>query len=391
MKLYPHQQKFIEENPSKHLLAYDTGLGKTYTSILWAKKNLFTTLLVICPKTIKDQWEDNLKEHLPDIQTAVVTKEYFRDKFDKKQKVDGIIVDEAHVVASTTSKLHKELYKYLKKHNVAYRLFLTATPVLSKGSMNIYALTRLLGNDIPLPKWRAAFQKQIVQRITGGRVIMPWVDKEDAATQDKLISYINKIGTLVDKTEVYDVPVQLEKTHWIPYTPALEKNIRQEIDGETEHIAIWTKTHRLEQSIKVDKVKDLAFKYNKVIIVVRYTSDVEVYKEIFPEAYTLTGASKNRGDLLKEVLASTSYIFIVNSAISEGYELPDTEAIIFSSLDFSIKNFIQMKGRALRMNKPSETDIHIVITKGGSDENVYDSIRAKKDFNLKMFLSTGKV
>lgn len=388
MKLYPHQQRFLDENPATHLLAYDTGLGKTYTSLMWAKKNNPARLLIVCPKTIITQWEEECETHLPTtIKYKVITKEYFRDKWDKNIPIDAIIMDEAHVFASTTSRLHKEMKKYLNKHRVPLRLLLTATPVLSKGSMNIYALTTILGNIITLPRWREAFMYQKEQRIMGGRIIRPWVDREDQATKDKLIRYINEIGTTVDKSEVYEVPEQKEIITKIPTPPDLEARLLAEMDGETSMIAIWTARHRLEQTYKYDKVQEIASNYERIIIVSRYLSDIEKYQELFPGAHTLIGKTKNRNELLKEVRESNASIILVNSAISEGWEHPDCDAIIFASLDFSIKNFIQMKGRALRMNKPSPTDIHILIVEGGSDENVYTSIRQKRDFNVKMFIN----
>lgn len=347
-------------------------------------------VIVICPKTIKGQWEIEIQKHAPGRNIRVMTKEFFRDKWNKNVACNAIIIDEAHCVASTTSKLHKSVKRYLDRHRVPYRWLLTATPVLSKGSMNVFALAQILGHDLPFRKWRDTFQTQKEMYVARGKKITVWEDKTDPVTQRRLINYLQKIGTFVRKEEVYEVPDQTEQLHYIPYTNALRQEIAEAVDGETEPIVIWTKTHRAEQSMKYPLVQNLAKRYKRVMIVSRYLDDIDHYQTIFPDAYVLTGKTKNRTALLQEVASKDEYVFIANSAISEGYELPDTEAIIFSSLDFSIKNYVQMLGRVLRMNRPSPTNIHLLIARDhdskNSDMNVYQSIKEKKDFNLKMFL-----
>jgi len=397
-KLYDHQKTFLDRNPKKHLLAFKTGLGKTYSALMWIVKNNLVGTLIICPKTIQGQWAEDIANHAPGMGIKIVTKEHFRDKWPKDKPVVALVIDEAHCVASESSRLHKEVVAYLERHNVKYRLLLTATPVLAKGSMNVYALASVLGYNLPLRKWREVFQKLVKLNVNGTQIRV-WKDKTDKKTEARLIKYLQKIATLVSQEEVYKVPPQTEYPHLIPYTDALRAKIKEAIDGEVEHIVIWTKTHRAEQDFKPEKALELVKKYKRVILVARYNDDIAEYKkrlEGVPNVFILSGKIKNRKDvlaviknshdMLKKMKTMDRYILIVNSAISEGYNLPHTEAIIYSSLDFSIKNKTQMDGRALRMDAPKPTDIHVLVAKGGSDENVYNSIKRKKTFNRALFI-----
>ena len=392
LTLYPHQQNFLDRNIHRHLLAFGTGLGKTLTAIEYIKKHKIRTTLVICPKTIKEQWEAELHKHLsiqPNLKSLVVTKEQFRDKFDHSVPADLVIVDEAHFFFGLKSRMHKTLKNYFQRHDTKHRLLLTATPVLSAGSMNVYATSLLLGKEVNYIEWRKTFQ----YRRSIGRGRFAWFDREDERTVKKLYAYLGKIGTFVSSDEVYKVPPQTTKQHLIKPPQALRNALQCELDGETEPIVIWTKTHRLEQRFKRDYVRDLASKYKRVMIVTRYVDELQEYSHLFnerPNVAVLSGKTKDRYNLIKSIQDKENYVFIVNSAISEGYELPHTEAIIYASLDFSIKNKIQMDGRALRMNKPSPTDIHIVVITGGSDQDVYKSIEKKEDFNLNMFIHNKK-
>ncbi len=59
MNLYKHQKRIVEKAPEKHILAWEMGTGKTIAALELAK--LTQNLLVICPKSLKEQWKENMK------------------------------------------------------------------------------------------------------------------------------------------------------------------------------------------------------------------------------------------------------------------------------------------------------------------------------------------
>ena len=146
MELYKHQKDLLEKNPQKHLLCWDTGTGKTRTTIEWANRNFATQVLIIVPKALKENWIRNVKEHFTLHNYIVITKETFRRDWDTLPKCETVIVDEAHHFAGMKSQMSKSLTKYLKKHKVENVLLLTATPYRSS-PWDIYVLAKHLGYD----------------------------------------------------------------------------------------------------------------------------------------------------------------------------------------------------------------------------------------------------
>lgn len=394
--LFPHQEGFLKRNPARHLLAFETGLGKTRTAIEWVKLNNLQRVMIVCPKTIKSQWIEIANKELKPLGIGgkVLTKEQFRDKEPIRDayQFKGFIFDEAHYVASDTSKLFKKTIAWLESSNANYRLLLTATPVLAKGSINVFALATVLGWSINKTEWRETFQRLVSRPYLHGR--MAWEERTDKATKDRLQRFLGRIGTFVSHDEVFDIPEQKVIKHRLLRPASFEDKLLRHLDGVTSDIACWTAEHVLEQEYKRDFVLDLVTKYRRVILVSRYLEETSFYfnalKEKRENVVSLTSATKNRGEMLAEIKNADSYVLTVSSSISEGYNLPHTQAIIYASLDFSVKNKVQMDGRALRMDYPSPTNIHIVLMKGGADEAVYRTISRREDFHTDTYLKNKK-
>jgi hypothetical protein len=99
--LYPHQQKMLEKNPSKHLLAFSTGTGKTITAIALANKNATASLLVIAPKTNVKMWCQELSKFIkPETYCMVLSKEEFKSQAKTLFAFDVVIVDECFVAGT---------------------------------------------------------------------------------------------------------------------------------------------------------------------------------------------------------------------------------------------------------------------------------------------------
>jgi hypothetical protein len=91
--LYDHQVRILEKNPPRYGIFHSTGVGKTITGIYLANKNCMS-VLVIVPKTNKQDWIDNMNEHCLVPEWTVLTKEEFKRDASKLQPYEGVIVDE---------------------------------------------------------------------------------------------------------------------------------------------------------------------------------------------------------------------------------------------------------------------------------------------------------
>ncbi len=386
MKLYKHQQKLLNMKPKKCGIFWEVGTGKTLMAIslmIQAKKPL-----VICPKSLKSQWEEQT-DH------PVMTKEEFRKDHLKLEKYDCIVVDEAHFFFGMTSfkkrsAMAKSLLAYIKKHDPKYIYLLTGTPYMST-PYNIYIAGQIIGK-----KWNyAKFKEHFFSMVNFGMRFPVPVPKK--GIEDDIAKLTRRIGDVVKMEDCFEVPKQIYQKESFNLTKEQEKGIDELIE---EGIARWTCTHQIcggtlkresgsvaFESEKFKRLVELTNEHKKIVVVCRYNNEIEVIKTLIKKKKILVinGATKNRGEVVKEAEKSEQCIVLVNASCSEGYELPSFPIMVFYSYDFSLKNYIQMKGRILRANKLKSNVYLSLVVDGTIDSDVYDCIQSKKDFDIKIF------
>lgn len=393
--LYPHQQQLLDRNPPKHLLSFDTGTGKTILSIALAEKNLVRCLVVV-PKALKEQWQEEVNKYGDKVDYFIVTKEEFKRDLLKLKGFDGIIIDEAHHFLGIKSKFHKNLVWFLKKHQLRYVWLLTATPYLST-PWNIYAAAKLLGHE-----WdRREFEYKFFFFFPMGNRIIPKV-RENIDVKQDLAEMMKPFTTSVDMKDIVEVP---EQTMNVEYFEKTEDQIRGiEALTDSAFITFWTKQHQIENGLlyedgaettyfeakKNEAIFDIVKKERKVAIFARYNAQLVGLSHLLENSgkriFTITGATEDRHSVVKQANASDECVVLIQAECCEGYELPTIHAIIFASLSFSWKSFKQACGRFLRVNRLVENTYHILITRG-VDEQVYECINEKRDFHIEVYKS----
>ena len=298
MELYQHQQKLVDQNPSRHLIAFGTGCGKTLTVIALVQKNGVKPL-IICPKGIKTQWQKQVPSDW-----LVVTKEELRRDWNKLPRRVAIIVDESHAFANLKSQMSKALIAYCRKHQVQYRWLLTATPV-TRDANSIYALATHLGYQWNWYKFHHTFFSDVRM---GARL----VPVAKSGLEKKLIQTIKSIGTVAKLEDLIDLPPQTFEVEYFDQTPEQERAIKELT--ETDYIARFTRTHTVENGFyyaneyelankvypcaKTNRVVELCTDNDKIIIVCRYNAQIEYYKEVLKSLkkpiFIINGQTKNR-------------------------------------------------------------------------------------------------
>jgi superfamily II DNA or RNA helicase len=393
-QLYEHQKRILNDAPNKSLLALDTGLGKSFLSLELAKQKKVGPVLIICPKALTKNWEreyllsDCKQDYL------IITKETFRRDWDQLKFYPIVIADEGHFFASLTSAMSKSLYKYFKKWNTPYRYILTATPYMST-PWNIYTLARHLGLDLGYNYFKNRFFNMIPM---GGRLI-PVAKK---GMEDELKAIIQQVGYTYMMEDCFDVPEQTFELETFDLTSPQKTGIKN--ITEPEHIVYWTKRHQIEngclkgdeytenksfKSYKTERVRDLCLEHKKVAVVCRYNAQIDMLTEqLEKDGHTvllIRGDVKDRDEVVQLANKLDEVVVLIQASCSEGYELQTIGTIIFASLDFSYKNYKQMKGRFLRANALKKNlFIHMVVD-DGVDQDVYNNIMNKQDFSFKLY------
>ena len=399
MELYNHQKEILSKNPAKHLVCWDTGVGKTLAGILWG--NQYKDVLVICPKHLKKQWGRAIKEN-GKTSFLVVSKEEFRRDWDDLPKCDAIIGDEAHYFAGMKSQLSKRLLQYIKKHEVKFVWLLTATPYMST-PWNIYRLAQVLGY-----RWNYwEFSNRFFYHVQMGSRMIPQVRPN---IEEDIADLVNKIGTTLSIYDCFDVPKQtFLEPEFFALTKEQEKALKTLKENETNPAVRYGRMHQVENgALKGDdftphaffeaekhaRLHELADENKKIAIFCRYTLQLELLKKEFEaegkKVFLINGDEKDKDAVALEAEASDECVCLINAACSEGYELPSIGFIVFASFSFSYKDYKQAIGRFLRGNKLKKNVYLPLVNEGTIDHAVYQSILNKQDFDIAIYARNQK-
>lgn len=408
MKLFAHQQKIVDKAPDKILLAHACGTGKTLTLAKLAEKK-GGKWVIVCPKSIVDQWREKLAEYGITLDCIILSKENFKKRWNELPE-SNLIIDESHMFSGMhsikkKSGMLKSALSYVKKHNPRCVYLATGTPYLSS-PWNIYAQAEILGTVWPYSAFKAKFFQEVNM---GMRWPVPVVRKnvewkgKVIPTSKAVELLVKSIGDVVTMDDCFDVPEQTFKTEYFELTKEQIKAISK--IEETTPIVRWTQTHQIcggtlkgdgyreDQTFKcekMDRLLELCQENKKLIVVCRYNNEIEVIakileKEKFINVYKITGATKDKNELLKSAESDDKAILLVNAFCSEGWQAPSFPIMVFYSYDFSLKNFIQMIGRVLRADHLKKNTYISLIIKDTIDHDVKKSMDRKEDFKIENY------
>lgn len=419
--LFEHQRKIIEENKKVVGLFLGTGSGKTRTAVALATG----LTLVICPKTqaIDGTWTNEWLAQGKRVPLIVVGKEQFRIRIEKEGyeafgRPETVILDECHTLCGVTPYTRQKKHvKYPKTSlvfmaTVAYlrwlkpkRIYpLSATP--DAEPMKIWGVAKILGADWDFFKFREIFY--FSKEVRGRLLYLVLNSTENKRVLGKTVQSLGYVGRLNDW---FDVPEQTFKVHNCGVTKAQEDMYRElQLEYPDPNILVG-KIHQLEQgvvkkdefkngriqsvvhSVKETKLQALDLyqqEFKKIVIFARYTAQIELYKSYFEKkkikVYVLNGKTKDSIRKEQTTLAGKTHecVFIAQSAVSAGWELPNFPVMIFASLDTSFVNYDQAIGRIQRANNIKK-NLYVFLIAGNVDKKRKQLIDNKQSFSEAKF------
>jgi len=401
--LFKHQQQVIADNLVKTGLFFGTGSCKTRTALELAQGKI----LVIAPKMqVEDKnWQRENKKWNTNKDLTVISKETFRRDHIKLPFYQTVIIDEAHTVLGVTpntrqrnkiiiprtSQLFEAVGDYIKRTRPLRFYLVTATP--AKSPMAVWGVAKLFGKNWDFYKFRETFYIRLPM---AGREV--WTSKRDTESKQRLGKAVRGLGYTGKLSDYFDVPPQTFKNIHIALTLEQQKRIKELKTEYPNPIVQIGKIHQVENGVltgdeftkpqifkneKETQILEYAMEFPQMIIFCKYTLQIERLALALKEypVFTLTGDTKKRGDLMDKLKTSDSYILIVQSQISSGWELPECPVIIWASMSYSFVDKVQSEGRILRANNLKK-NLYISLTvKGGTDEAVYSCLENKQDFH----------
>lgn len=379
--LRPHQQRFVDKNPNRALLVWETQTGKTLAACEWLKLRTDRPALVLSPKAIIKKWE----RELADVNAVadVITHDAIK-KMDIS-KYRAIVADECQAFASPLftkqrSQRATKLYEHIRAHPDTHILLMSATPVRSS-AWNIHTLACYLQHLWPVKQFRDKFE--YLTDIYGRYHYEPVPD-----WRTKIRPYVKEIADIVLMKDIIDgdMPEESEEIINIPWTKTHEKAFKDSLAGAySEPSAEWHARHRAEQGKdKLAKVKEITDGYQKAIVVCFYTEQIALYaREIGKErqVFVLQGSTKDQDAVIEAAKAADDCVFLIQASMGAGFSASEFNVVIFASMSFRYIDLVQMKGR-VRVITDLHPNMFIYLLAGKCDRAVHERIMLGKDFDV---------
>lgn len=397
--LYKHQQRIVDLDVDRFLLAHGTGTGKTFTSLSIVKQKNATTLIVV-PKPVKRKWEKAVRDF--GVRADVMTRDRFRIDIEDipLDKYDAVIIDEIHHgFASLDTQLHKKMLWFIKKAKIKYIYGLTATPYTSS-YWSVYAIARILGYAWNYQEFRNRF---FYEQWFGSKSV--WLPRGDK--HQEIAELVNRIGDTVSLQECADVPEQIIDVEYFEEHAEQKKARKQVLRDESNPLVRTTKYHQVASGVlkghefmadqvfkcpKNDRIIEYCTEKDKVVVFSRYNQHLNLLKRMLDdkgvECAIINGAEADKETIIEKAEAAKKFVLLINAACAEGYELPSFDFVIFASLSYSFVSYAQALGRTLRINRLKKNYYLIMITEGTVDEAVWESVQRKEEFNEAIFSKT---
>lgn len=389
MKLFNHQLKYSFGYKDKELVVHEGGTGKTVCAAVWIGDDRDDNALVVCPKRVVKKWEEELAKW--DTHGTVISKEQFRKDIIKIQEehFSSITIDEADEFASPLflksgrSGFSTALYNFIRMYPDMPILLLTATPIRSN-PWNLHTLLCFKGYYIPWEDWREAFFTLTFKGRWSDNPAHPcrpylvhpsWLPKEDWRQRIRYVLERNADIVLL-RDCIKDLPPETSEYIHVKCDPIV-------IEEEWTPTAAFVAEHKNEQLYKADDIISYSKEYRKVLVVAYYTEDCErLEKQLSKDrkTYMVNGQVKNQEGILKEANADMGECYlIVQASLGVGFDADTFSLMIFTSMSYGVRDWVQMKWRARRIHNLHPIK-HLYLLGGRCDEAVLHNVQLGKQF-----------
>ncbi|MEH6940803.1 DEAD/DEAH box helicase [Bacillus sp. JJ722] len=402
MKLFPHQERALNETYENDRVAYylDMGLGKTFVGSekMW-ELNTPCNLLV-CQKSKIDDWKQHFEDHY-DYKVIVFDKQNMKDippesvliiNYDKvwrrpellKLKDFTLMLDESSMIKNESSNRSKFILK-LSTKNV---ILLSGTPTGGKYE-ELWSQLHLLGWNIT----KKLFMKQFV--------VQEWDDRNQKfvitgyKNVDRLKAKLREHGSIFMKTEeVFDLPNINEQVVKIPCTKQYNEFAKHHIIEIGEELLIGdtaaSKKLYLRQlsgaynENKLQYIKDLIDSTNdRIIIFYNFKKEYEALTELIDKPIsTVNGDLK---DLSAYENHENSITLIQYQAGAMGLNLQKANKIVYFTLTDKSELFEQSKKRIHRIGQDRPCFYFYLLTVGSIEWRMLEVLKERKDYTDALF------
>ena len=435
--LFPHQIEGIAFllGRRRALLADDMGLGKTRQSVLaMVEAEDEGPYLVICPASIKRNWEREIKIVLPNAKPSIVgpaplpikdhndwviiNYELLGKNLETLLEYDwrGVVFDEAHYLKNHQSQRSQnaaKLVQTIENNPVVHAL--TGTPMTNR-PRDLFPLLQLLAH--PLGKSFLSFAKRYCEAYKGD---FGWV-ADGASNLEELTVQLHGVMLRRTKDEVLNLPPKVRTWFDVelhPYAIQHYNNILREVFSKIDTVeAISDIAESLEMSSEdqsdldesidstdlgnamgrvtqvrraiafikckhtIKFVENALEQGEKVIIFTSFLNTMERFQKHFKDRAVYvsgnvpTHARQDRVDKFQN--DDNIRVFVANMHIAGvGINLTAARQVVFNDLDWVPANHWQAEDRAYRIGQTGTVNVTYMIANGTIDSFVKTVLETK--------------
>lgn len=444
MKLFKHQEEgiaFLKEK-KRAILADEMGLGKTRQAIMAAGEDSSLGTLVICPASLKINWEREVKmvypedevhtvqsgpeQDLPDVPWIIVNYDMlpkYKEQILRmigEGKLDTAIIDEAHYIKGRKTIRSATTLEIVLQMERVYAL--TGTPIMNR-PIELFNLLKAVkhplgrARTVYAKRYCGAYMKTIIRK--DGRILR-FFDEGGATHLEELREFTKGAILRRLKKNVLDLPEKIVSVQvtdlskedrkaydnafdsyveWISNNPDTGKDIEGIMDAR--HLVEIMKLKQVCSRAKIERiVQDIRNAVDggqKVIVFSQFTGTIMALKDALAEskrgsryddakepilAVTLTGQDDMHARQ-KAVDAFQNHedtkVFIANiKAGGVGITLTAASIVMFADMEWSPELHSQAEDRAHRIGQEGTVNVYYYIAGETIEEDIVDILERKQ-------------
>lgn len=387
----------------------EMGCGKTFEDN-WAAFSIPLPKLIICPPTLRLNWEKEIRMVDPDADVTIL---YDNSEFKtsmwtiigypavskhlenlEKAQFQVVVIDEAHFCQAIRNSGEPDSQRAWAVLRVAatagWVIPTTGTPKTNRNK-NLFNILKMIRHPLTRGKW--AFRDYGIKYCDGTRGSWGW-DFEGNSNDEELHELISPYMVRHLKKEVLphlkkvrrSIPVEVDLTE---YHYEISEYLRNRESSEAEQLARLMRARKILATQKVgetiDFAKELVEDGKKVVIVTCFTDVVKVLEKAFKGNVVkiVGGMSDTAKEAAKDEFQNGKAQVIVLNIIAGGVGITLTASnnLILNDYDWVPGNIQQVEDRICRGGQTEEfSNIYYITAKGAdAEEEFVDMLTYKSD------------
>jgi SWI/SNF-related matrix-associated actin-dependent regulator 1 of chromatin subfamily A len=411
-----HQKEAIEKlvSSKRFILADDMGLGKTTSTVIAALESEVKRTLIICPASLKINWEREIKNYTDrstyicdgknyeDADFVIINYDIIKNFHDPKDPENSkilqsdfglVVIDEAHYIQNKQAQRTKLINDFVK--DIDRLWLLTGTPMTSR-PINYYNLLDLVQSPVAA-NWMAyvirycegyqfSVKNRKIWKVTGASNLEELRDRTSKQVLRRL------------KTEVLDLPDKIITPVYLRLKSREYEQLMGEYydwydknPNESSSLTVqFTKLTKVRQVISKEKINstielidNILEQDKKVIVFTNFTESLQlIHSHYNKNSVYLDGSCspKQRQDAVDRFQTDDKIrVFVGNmKAAGVGITLTAAEAVIINDLSFVPGDMSQAEDRAYRYGQKNSVSIYYPLFDNTIEGIIYDIVNVKK-------------